>query len=336
MNVLVIGGTGVISRSIVSELLKENYEVSILNRGRSTLRFDGDVEWITQDRHDHEGFVSSLEGRKFDAVIDMVSFNKEDARQTVEVCGKATEHLIICSTVAAYTRPYRSVPTVEESEELTDDPGFAYAYNKAEMERYLMEVGANRGLPITRIRPSLTFGDGARNVGVLRENMGAVERIRAGKPLVMFGDGLTPWSFSFAPDVARGIVSLIGKEAAFGEAFHVSSEQRSLWRDLYLEMGAIVGKTPELVYIPSKYLYEAMPDLCAHLYREKSFPGLFDNGKLRSVVPGFSARISLREGLESLVESWERDGLAGDPEKDVLADRLIATTQEFTARLSAG
>lgn len=151
----------------------------------------------------------------------------------------------------------------------------------------------------------------------------------------MFGDGTNPWSFTFTPDLARGVVGLLGEKSAFGQAYHITSEEATLWRDLYLEMGAIVGKEEEIVTISSAALYSALPDLCQHLVLEKSHPGLFDNAKIRTVVPDYRARISLRQGLEALIASWERDGLQADPEKDRLEDRLAAAAAQFSGRLAA-
>ena len=332
MDVAVLGGTGVISRCIVDELVKKKAGVTVINRGTRSVTLPEGVSMIVADKSDEEAFARALGNRTFDAVIDMIAFTESDARHTVEFFDGKTDHLLVCSSIAAYKRPPRSIPTQEITEELFDDPVFTYAFNKAKMERYLATLpgwtsgNSKDGPAITIFRPSLTFGDGARNVGLLRQNYNLVERIRLGKPLVMFGDGTTPFSFSFASDVAVGIAGLVGNKAAFGEAYHICSEERSLWQDLYLKMGEILGKPVDLVYIPAKTLYEALPDLCHHLYFEKRFPGLFDNTKIRSVVPEFNPKHTLRSGLEMLIESWERDGLKLDPEKDELEDRLIEAT----------
>jgi nucleoside-diphosphate-sugar epimerase len=323
MRILVVGGTGVISRELVRQMLSAGHEVTIVNRGQRKVEFGGEVEWIRHDKNDHEGFARIFEKRQFDAVVDMICFDQTDAKRTIAVFRDRSDHLVICSSIAAYRRPYRSVPVREEREELWDDPEFTYAYRKAQMERYLQGVVRSESLPITVVRPSLTFGDGARNVGVLRQNMGIVRRISDGKPLVMSGDGTHPWSYTFTPDLARGIIGLLGKSGAFGEAYHITSEEPTLWRDLYLEFGRAVGRTPELVSIPATSLFEALPDLCNHLHYEKRYPGLFDNSRLRDVVPGFRAEISLRRGVELLLESWIRDGLTPDPAKDALEDRLV-------------
>jgi nucleoside-diphosphate-sugar epimerase len=324
MDVAVLGGTGVISRCIVEELVAKGHRVTVVNRGTRKVSLPEGVSTIVADKSDEEAFGRTMEGHRFGAVIDMIAFNESDARHTVEVFGDKADQLLFCSSIAAYKRPPKSMPIQELTEELSDDPVFPYSFHKAKMERYL---ATQHGSPaITIFRPSLTFGEGARNVGILRHNYNIVERIRLGKPLVMFGDGTTPFSFSFAPDVAVGIVGLVGNSAAFGEAYHICSEERTLWQDLYLKMGEILGKSVDLVYIPAKTLYETLPDICNHLYFEKRYPGLFDNTKIRSVVPGFKPKHTLRSGLELLLESWERDGLKADPEKDALEDRLVEAT----------
>ncbi len=329
MKVAVLGGTGVISRCIVGELAQRGDSVTVINRGTRAVPLPEEVETIVADKSDHAAFAQAMKGRSFDAVVDMIAFNEADARHTVKVFSQSTGHLVFCSSIAAYDRPSRSVPTKESMEELTRDPVFPYAFHKAEMERYLTDASDGSMPPITIFRPSLTYGEGARNVGVLRQNYTIVERLRLGKPLVMFGDGTAPFSFSFASDLAVAVAGLVGNSAAFGEAYHLSSEELTLWQDLYLTMGEVLGKSVEIVHVPAKALYQAQPELCSHLYFEKRFPGLFDNSKVRSVVPDFRPKHTLRSGLEMLVESWEREGLKADPEKDRLEDLLIEQTLRY-------
>ncbi|MBW1695651.1 MAG: NAD-dependent epimerase/dehydratase family protein [Deltaproteobacteria bacterium] len=324
MKVLILGGTGVISRAIVDRLLTQNHEVILFNRGNNPLRFVKDVQHITGDRLNREVFKKRFQKESFDAVIDMICFNKEDAISTVETFRDRTDQIVICSTIAAYKRPYRTVPTIEDEEALHDDPKFGYAFHKAEMERYLRPIMEEERLPITIIRPSLTYGIGAANIGVLRQNYGIVDRIRKGKPLVMFGDGCTSWSWTFAPDLAKAFVGVLANKNTLGKVYHATSEERRIWKDLYLEIGKIIGKTPQLVYIPSELLYSAAPNLCNHLLFEKTFAGLFDNSKIKKDVPSFRVEISLSEGMEMIVEWWEKEASAVDPEKDILEDRLVS------------
>ncbi|GIX48495.1 MAG: hypothetical protein KatS3mg131_2706 [Candidatus Tectimicrobiota bacterium] len=334
MRVLVLGGTGVISRAIVEQLLAAHHEVVLFNRGTRRLAFAGEVAQLTGDRRHREAFEQEMRRHRFDAVIDMICYDAADARSTLAAFRDTTGHLLVCSSVAAYKRPYKTVPTLEDAEVLWDDPAFGYGFHKAEAERVLWHAIASEQLPVTIFRPSLTFGPGATNVGVLRQNYGIVTRIRQGKPLVMFGDGSTYFSFTFAPDVARGVVGLLGKPETFGQAYHICSEARTTWEDFYLTWGAILGKTPHLVHLPAELLYRAAPNLCAHLYFEKTYGGLFDNSKIRGVLPHFQATISLRAGLETLLAWFEREASTVDAEKDALEDRLVEAYQALAAQLT--
>ena len=323
MKVLVLGGTGVISREIVKLLIADQHEVTLYNRGSRVLEFPAEVRQITGDRLDRENFESAMRNERFDAVIDMICFNEADARSTVAAFGDSGAHIVICSSVAAYKRPYQSVPTVEDAEELFDDPTFPYAFDKAQVERYLNRVIAKRNLPITIIRPSLTFGPGAANMGVLRQNYGIIDRIRKGKSLVMFGDGSTVFSFTFTPDLAKAFVGILGNEKTFAQAYHVCSEERSRWEDLYLTFGSVLGSEVKIVHIPSELLMAAKPDLFSHLFFEKTYPGLFDNTKIRSVLPDFRCDIDLHGGAKMMVGWFEKEANQVDQEKDTLEDRLV-------------
>jgi nucleoside-diphosphate-sugar epimerase len=245
-------------------------------------------------------------------VIDMICFNEADARSTVSAFGDSVDQIVICSSIAAYQRPYNSIPVVESEETLYEDPSFAYAYHKAEMERYLEGIVRTRQLPITIIRPSLTYGEGAENVGVLRQNYGIVNRIRKGKPLVMFGDGNGPWSFTFAPDLAKAFVGVLGHTQTLGQAYHACSEERTRWEDLYLAFGKAVGVEPQIVHMPSELFQAADPDFFSHLVLEKSFIGLLDNSKIRSAVPEFTCDISLADGVRMPVEWFEQEATQVD------------------------
>lgn len=333
MKVLVLGGTGVISRAIVQRALEAQHEVAVFNRGSKNHLFASDVECIVGDKSNQEQFRGLMAERRFDAVIDMISFNAADARFTVDTFRGRTGQLVFCSSSAAYKRPFKTTPIQEDAEELYDTQDFPYAYHKAEMEKYLQGVIAEGDLPVTIIRPSLTYGIGCANLGVLRQNFNIVHRIRNRKPLVMFGDGTIPWSFSFAPDVAKAFVGAVGNKRMFGQSYHATSEELHVWQDLYLEFGKLLGVEPQLVHFSSSLLNEANPALFGHLYYEKSYAGLFDNAKLKRDLPGYQVDISLSAGLALLLDWYEKDGHTVDEVKDQLEDQLVNAYGQFVGQL---
>jgi len=70
MDVLVVGGTRYMGRILVQALLERGDGVTVFSRGNTRPDWWDDVAHVTGDRHDADGFIEKLRGRRFDAVID--------------------------------------------------------------------------------------------------------------------------------------------------------------------------------------------------------------------------------------------------------------------------
>ncbi|MDR2390906.1 MAG: NAD-dependent epimerase/dehydratase family protein [Planctomycetota bacterium] len=228
MKLLVFGGTGVISRAIVRIARERGNEVAVVNRGSRNVELPLGVRSIRADRNDRAGFAAALTEERPDAIIDMICFNPDEARQTLCLFREKAGHLIFASSVAAYERPYKSLPVREDLERPLLDTDFSYGRDKAAMERFLFAEMPKPGGAITIIRPSLTFGPGARNFGMLRQNYNVVRRIRDGRPLVMVGEGMMPWSFTYVDDLARGFVLACRNANTFNNHFQVLGARRQI------------------------------------------------------------------------------------------------------------
>lgn len=334
MKVLILGGTGVISREIVRVCLNKGFEITLFNRGNRQTAFADRVGQIFGDRKDAEDFKKKMADVQVDVVIDMISFDDADARQTIEVLKDKTGQFIFTSSIAAYKRPYASLPIREEAERLCEDPAFPYAYLKAQMERELRRQMADPSVPpITIIRPSLTFGVGCANLGVMRQNSNIVHRMRAGKPLVMLGEGCAAWSFTFTPDLARGFAALCGNEKAYNTDFHITNTELVMWEDLYNVVGKIIGCEPKFAYLPTDAMKEADFSLFAHFYYEKKYASIFSNEKMFAAAPDWKPELSLEDGMRSIVDWWEKEGMPYDAGKDAREDALCDVYARFKADL---
>lgn len=196
-------------------------------------------------------------------------------------------------------------PFKEDEIEYCDDPVNAYGYKKALMEKYIFsEVPKYRNLVWNIIRPGLTFGRGGVNFGVFRQNYGLVQRIRTGKPVVIFGDGQVPMSFSFTPDVARGYAALLGNPKSANKVYHLNSMEYATWNGLYQKLGQVIGVTPQIIHIPTDLLYTAAPAMNGHIFFEKQYVNILDSSKAARDL-GFASEFTLEGGLRWLLEWWE-------------------------------
>ena len=328
MKILVLGGTGVISRAIITEGIKAGHHMIAMNRGRRKVDFEIEPETIHADVRDAEDYRRKTAELDVDAVIDVLAYTREDARRTLDCFGGRTRQWIFTSTSCAYQKPFAKYPVRESEAALWSQPEYSYPINKVAMENELRARMSDTRISI--VRPSLTYGEGCANVGVLRQNANIVHRLRQGKPLLLYDDGRTVFTFTFAPDLARGYLSLCGNPAAYGEDFHITSRNTASMEDYYSTFARIIGCEPRFAYLPSRRFFEIDPAQFEHIWYEKRFDHIFSLDKIKRVSPDWEPRISLEQGLRGLVGWWDRQGMPFDPDKDALEDRLceLATAEK--------
>lgn len=322
MRILVIGGTGVISRAIISEGIRAGQEMIALNRGQRRVSFEVTPRAIQADWQDAAAFHQKTAGLAVDVVIDMLSRSPEDAERTLTCFGGATRQWIFTSTTCAYRKPFAAYPVREAETGRWNDPVYPYAYNKARMETWLFDKMRETAAPITIIRPSLTYGEGCANIGVLRQNANIVRRIRQGKPLLLYDDGKTVFTFTFAPDLARGYLACCLNPAAYSQDFHITSRNEADMETYYRTFGRIVGAEPVFAYLPSKTMFDLDPQQFDHIWYEKRFSHIFSLDKIHQAAPAWEPRITLEDGLRHMIAWWEEQQAPLDAEKDALEDRL--------------
>ncbi len=329
MKVIVLGGTGNISTSIVTRLLEKGHDVTCFNRGQRPVRYAGDVAVIHGDKRDRTAFEEAMKPLACDAVIDMLAYTPEDAASTLRAFAGQSPHFVFTSSTAAYRQPAPRLPITDDSP-LRGERDFEYGYFKAEAERFLCRK-MEEGHAITIIRPSLTYGVGCANIGVTRLNYGIVRRIREGKPLVVFGDGTLPWSFTFSPDLAKAYVGALRNPKTIGQYYHACSEEPHIWDDLYLAFGRIVGVEPKLIHVSTELLMAANTPVFEHVVKEKIYCGLYDNSKIKAHIPEFLCDYTLESGLRMICDWYERDPAAQivNPELMALEDRLAAMHERW-------
>lgn len=334
MNILVLGGTGLISRQIVNTALSEGHEVTIFNRGTREVSFDKPVEVIVGDKRDYPEFLSKIEGRSFDVVIDMICYNPSDAKQTLNAFRGKCEQIIFTSSSAIYQRPYNSFPINEEDETYCTDESFTYGFEKANMEKFLLTQMGEDAPYITIIRPSLTFGVGGSNIGALRQNYNIIHRIKEGKPLLLFGDGTILWAFTFAKDLAKAYIMCCKNKNTYNDCYSVANSETVMWKDLYLAFGKILNKEVKFAYAPSAALNAVMPELFNHLEVEKKYCTVFSCNKFKKAVPQFNVTTSLEEGLKDIIAYWQSEGNIIDYAKDKLEDVLCEEYNSYIQNMS--
>lgn len=99
MRVLILGGTMFVGRHLVEAALARGHVVTIFNRGQHNADLFPDVEKLRGDR---DGDLTALEGRQWDAAIDVHGRVPRIVRMSAELLAPSVGHYTFISTTSVY------------------------------------------------------------------------------------------------------------------------------------------------------------------------------------------------------------------------------------------
>ncbi len=302
MRVLFIGGTGVISSACTELALRRGIDLYLLNRGQSSRPIPEGARSITADFRDVEGTQAALGGLTFDAVVDWIAFTPDQVAADIELFRGRTGQYIFISSASAYAKPILSLP-ITESTPLAN-PFWEYSRNKIAGEDLLVAAFHNEGFPAVIVRPSHTYD---RTKLPCAGGYTSIARMRAGKPVVVHGDGTSTWVLTHHTDFASGFTGLLGNPHTLGEAFHITSDDVLTWDQIYRILGRAAGAEPIIVHAPSDLIARHHADWGDGLLGDKAHSVLFDNSKIKRFVPGFGCTIPFARGAEEIMAWYDED-----------------------------
>lgn len=329
MKVLIIGGTGLISTAITTQLLERGDKVTLFNRGKSEARIPDGAKFIHGDRKDYAVFEQTMQdAERFDCVMDMVGFVPQDAESVVRAFKGRVGHFIFCSTVCVYGGPASRYPIRE------DEPRYPtgdYGANKVKCEDILLEAGQCGDFPVTIMRPSQTYGEGGNIVHSLGWRTTYLDRIRKGKPIIVHGDGSCLWAACHIEDVGRGFVGAANNPKAFGKSYNLTGEEWMTWNRYHEGVAqALNAPTPDIVHIPTDLLAKMIPNRAGISVGIFQYPSIFDNSAAIADL-GFKYTIPWVEGVKRTVAWLDANGKVENSDGDTLEDEVIAVWNKLSA-----
>ncbi|HSF80640.1 MAG TPA: SDR family oxidoreductase [Anaerolineales bacterium] len=325
MKVLFIGGTGIISSACSELALQKGMELYLLTRGRSFRPIPARAKELRADIRNRDEVLSALGELKFDCVVNWVAFTPEHIQHDLEIFSGRTRQYIFISSASAYQTPPSFLPVTESTP--LHNPFWEYSRLKADCEAALMQAYQQQGFPGVIVRPSHTYD---QTLLPFRDRYTTVARMRAGKKVVVHGDGTSLWTLTHHRDFAVGLVGLIGNPHAIGEAFHITSDEWLTWNQIYEFVARAAGAEARLVHAPSELIAEYDPELGAGLLGDKMHSMIFDNSKIRRLVPEFRPSIPFWQGAKEIIAWYDADPARQvvDPDYDLLHDRIIQALED--------
>ena len=325
MRVLFIGGSGVIGSACSRLAAESGIELCVFNRGLSLDRpLPAEATLLRGDIRDPRCVREVLGSREFDAVVDWVAFTPEHVQADIDFFRGRTGQYVFISSASAYQTPPARVPIVESTP--LRNPFLRYSRDKIACEELLRAAYRDDGFPATIVRPSHTYD---KTLVPFDGGWTVLARMRQGKPIVVHGDGTSLWTLTHHQDFAAGFVPLLGHSRTVGDVFHITSDDVLTWDQIAHALADAAGTRADIVHVPSDVIAAADPGWGASLLGDKAHSLVFDNSKLRSVLPGYRAVIPFEQGSREIV-GWHDEDPARqrtDARVDALMDRLIETYQ---------
>lgn len=310
MKILFIGGSGNISTSCSKRLLEAGHDLYLLTRGKRVQEALSEAQVLQADINDKARVQTLVEKHHFDVVANFIAFTPSHIQRDLELFMDRCDQYVFISSASAYQKP-PSHPVITESTPLAN-PFWDYSRDKIACEALLLRAYRDKGFPVTIVRPSHTYDQVIPAAVGSWEDFTLIQRMREGKPIVIHGDGSSLWVMTHSEDFARAFQGLLGNIHAIGHAVHITSDELLTWNQIYALMAKAAGVELRAVYITSERISEEAEKLGMHfmrgnLFGDKSCSVIFDNSKVRSLVPGWVATIPFSEGIRRTIDWFDAD-----------------------------
>ena len=312
-NILVTGGCGLIGSTTIDRILADYSPARILildNLTRGSLNnvtsalADERVKLVRGDIRDVDTVREAMQG--VNAVIHMAALRitacaaePREAFDTmcagtfnvVDEARRAGVEKVLAASSASIYGLAEHFPTREDHHPYNDDTW--YGASKTMLEGLLRSYESMYGLPYVAMRYFNVYGPRMDIHGKYTEVLIRwMERIAAGRPPIIFGDGLQTMDFVYIDDIARANALALASDAS-GEIFNVARGEETSLRDLANTLLKIMDS-----------------DLAIEFAAERSINPvsrrLADTSKAQRML-GFRAEVSLEEGLDRLVNWWQEN-----------------------------
>ncbi|PPK75695.1 UDP-glucose 4-epimerase [Methylobacter tundripaludum] len=309
-NILVTGGCGLVGSTTIDLLLRDYSPASIvilddLSRGtlanvEAALK-DPRVTLIQEDIRDPEAVRRATQG--MDAVIHMATLritacaaNPRDAMKVmcdgsfnvVEAAQAAGVKKVVAASSASIYGLADTFPTREDHHPYNNRTW--YGASKIMLEGLLRSFNEMYGLPYVALRYFNVYGPRMDIHGKYTEVLIRwMERIAAGTPPLILGDGAQTMDFVYIEDVARSNILALQAEQT-DDVFNIASGTETSLNDLAVTLLKVMGSDLEPEYGPERTVNPVSRRLA-------------DTTKAEQLLK-FKSQIDLEDGLSQLVDWW--------------------------------
>lgn len=304
MRILLIGGTGIISKDVCRVALEKNYDVTLFNRGKNRDHVLPGAKLIIGDiRNESIDELQNKLDNWYDVIVDFISYNCEQLEKTIHLIEGRCQQYIFISSATVYSKNLRANEKYVESDPI-DNPYWQYTIDKSQCEHWLENHKGK--INYTIVRPYVTYGETRIPFQInTSEYYTLLNRIICDKPVLASGANAA-CTLTYAYDFSIGLVGLFLNEKAYHESFHITTDEELTWKQCIQIIGQKLNKEVTIVDIPLEALkrYDCSILNFNELTADKGRNNRFDNSKIKQAVPVFNANTPFERGIENSINHF--------------------------------
>ncbi|MGC9778963.1 MAG: NAD-dependent epimerase/dehydratase family protein [Candidatus Heimdallarchaeota archaeon] len=264
MKVLVIGGSRFSGKEVVKLLAKKDYDVTVLNRGKSEQvatpfykpikhEYPKDVKVIHADRTNNEEFNKVLEGNNFEAIIDSCAYNEKDIQRVINIASSEIKNYVFISTASVYDEENVVYLPISEDEQMgseAEDCPVKYSRDKRRAESLLKKNFEENNFPMTIVRPTYIYGP----FNPMYREFYFYDRIMDKKPIYMPGNGEFVTDFVHCKDVAWLCAAPLENKRAIGRIYNATGGVATTLNQYVRILGEIIGNEVKVTHYKPEIL----------------------------------------------------------------------------------
>ncbi len=297
-------------------------EVTLLNRGTDSTRppIDG-AESLVGDAGDPASIRAAVGRASSTSSSNFRAFTPEQVAADIELFAGRTGQYVFISSASAYQKPVAQLPIVESTP--LRNPFWQYSRDKIACEDLLVAAYRDERVPDDDRAPvaHLRRARSSRSTG----GWTALDRMRDGEPVVVHGDGTSLVDAHPLPRLRPRLRRPVRQPARPRRAVHITSDEVAhLERDRTTARPRARRRARHRARRRASASRGELPSVGAGLLGDKAHSVVFDNTRVKTLVPGWAATTPFAEGAREIVEWYLADPArqASDAELDAAFDSL--------------
>lgn len=334
--ILMLGGTGTLSRTIAEKANDLGWNVSVFNRGHHNHLLPRDITKIKGDFYSINDLKKCFDGKSYDVVIDFLSRRKDDIERVFPVLANKCSQYVFISSSCVFRRSSADFPLIETSAKPNTD--WTYNVEKYEAEQCLIQlIDKDYLCRYTIVRPYITYDEHRIPIAIAPKyefHRTIIERIRHGKPMFVIDDGSAISTVTYVDDFAKAVLGLLLNQKAFDEDFNVVGDFSYTHKKILEALYYKIGVKPNIISVPRNEMAKYLPNYSAMILGDRGLDAFFDNRKLKNAVPSLHFEYDLDRGLEKILAFYNENGKNApiDYQYDGQIDRMLRKTAKIPGR----